>query len=132
MLPLHPTGFAEPIQFRQTQKRASKGSFSNNMLLLCGVDADGLLTQMAGLETDYTIDLGEQSVILADTDVFAGMEVSAALTNQDIPGQHCLTICLLGSKTLAFAVSAVTGGTHSLFMGKKLQIHRKHSLYLPV
>ena len=76
---------------------------------LLSVDANGLLPQMTGLETDHAVDLGKQGIVLADPDVDAGMEVGAPLAHEDVPRQHGLTVCLLGSKTLAFAVSAVTG-----------------------
>ena len=102
------------------------------LLLFRSVDANGLLPQMTGLELDHAVDLGKQGIVLADPNVDAGMEVGAPLAHEDVPRQHGLAVCLLGSKTLAFAVSAVTGRAHALLMREQLQIHRKHSSYLPV
>ena len=81
---------------------------------------------MLGLETDYAVDLGEKGIILADTDVGAGMEVSAALANEDVAREDKLTVSTLGPQTLGFAFTTVAGATNALFMCKKLKIEFEH------
>ena len=99
---------------------------------LVGVDADGLLARVAGLEADDAVDLGEQRIILADADVGAGMEVRTALANKNVAREDELTVRALRPETLALAVSAVTGRTDAFFMCEQLQIHLKHDLNLLV
>ena len=72
------------------------------------------------LEAQDTIDLGEQSVVGADAHVGAGMDMSAALANQNVAGEHELTVSALGAKALGLRVTAVLGGAHTFFMGEEL------------
>ena len=95
-------------------------------LLLNGVNADLLLVTAETLETNDAAGLGEQGVILADAYIEAGMDVGAALANKNVAGQYKLTIRTLGSKTLAFAVTAVAGGAHTFFMSEQLKIKFHH------
>ena len=81
---------------------------------------------MLGLETDNAVDLGVKGIILADTDIGAGMEVSAALTHEDVAREDKLTVSTLGPQTLGFAFTTVAGATNALFMCKKLQIEPEH------
>ena len=78
---------------------------------------------MLGFKADYAVNLSEQSIVLADTNVVAGMKVSAPLPYQNVAGQNELPVSPLGSKTLRLAVSSVTLAANALFMSKKLQIH---------
>ena len=87
---------------------------------------------MTDFETNDTVDLCEQRVILADADVGAGMEVRSALANKNVAREDELTVCTLRSETLGFAVSAVTGRTDAFLMCEQLQIHLKHDLNLLV
>lgn len=50
----------------------------------------------------------EQRVILATTDVLAGMEVRAALANEDLARVDNLTGKTLAAKTLRVGIAAVT------------------------
>lgn len=51
---------------------------------------------MLRLETDDAVDLCIKGIILTDTDVGAGMEMSAALPDEDIAGEDKLTVSTLG------------------------------------
>ena len=75
-------------------------------------------------------DRGEQGVIAALAHVDAGVDVRAALADQDIAGQHELTVGALDAQTLGLGITAVAGGTHALFMGEKLQTYFQHVLHL--
>ena len=91
-----------------------------------GVNADAPLAAMLRLKTKNAVNLCKQSVILADTDVVAGMEVSAALPDEDVARKNELTVRTLGPETLGFAVTTVAGTADALFMSKKLQIDPEH------
>ena len=65
---------------------------------------------------DGTVDEREQRVILAATNVVAGVDVGAALTNENRARRHSLTAKALAAKALAAGVTAVTGGTKSFFV----------------
>ena len=93
---------------------------------LLGVDADAPLAAMLRFKTKDAVDLCEQSVVLTDADVVAGMEMGAALPDKDVAGEYELTIGTLGPETLGFAVTAVAGTADALFMCKKLQIDPEH------
>ena len=81
---------------------------------------------MLGLETDDTVYLCKESVILAQAYVGAGMEVGTALANQNVAGEDELTISALGAETLGFAVTTVAGGAYALLMSKELQVDVHH------
>jgi hypothetical protein len=54
------------------------------------------------------------------------MNVGSSLTNDDIAGDHRLTVSGLYAKTLGFAVTAVLGRTDTFFMSEKLQAKTNH------
>ena len=89
--------------------------------------ATGLLLAQA-LETDNAVNQSEQGIVAADAAVGAGMNMSAALTVQDVARQNELTVRALRAKALRLAVAAVVGRTGALLMSEELKIHRKHLL----
>ena len=91
------------------------------VLLLGGVNRNLLTILAQTLEADNTVGLGKQRVIAADTDVGAGVDVGAALADQDVAGEDELTISALGTKALGLGITAVLGGAHTFFMGEELQ-----------
>ena len=91
------------------------------VLLLGGVNRNLLTILAQTLEADNTVGLGKQRVIAADANVGAGVDVGAALADQDVAGQNELTISALGAKALRLGITAVLGGAHTFFMGKELQ-----------
>lgn len=70
----------------------------------------------AARELDLALSEGEEGVVLATADVLAGVDVRAALTDDDLASLHELTIETLGAKALTTGVTAVTGGTKTFFM----------------
>ncbi len=94
--------------------------------------ADLLVKLALALEADDAVSLGEEGVILTDAHIQAGPDLGSALTHEDVAGQHKLTIGTLGPEALAFAVTAVTGGAHTFFMGEKLQIELQHDFFLHI
>lgn len=51
-------------------------------------------------ELDGSGDLGEKRVVLADPDIVAGVELGAALANDDVASRNQLTTETLHAKTL--------------------------------
>ncbi len=97
------------------------------VLLLGGVNRNLLTILAQTLEADNTVGLGKQRVIAADANVGAGVDVGAALADQDVAGQNELTISALGAKALGLGITAVLGGAHTFFMGKELQTNVQHN-----
>ena len=90
------------------------------------VNADALITAVLRLKTDDAVDLCIKGIILTDTDVGAGMEVSAALPYEDVAREDELTVSTLGPQTLGFAFTTVAGRADALLMCKKLKIEFEH------
>ncbi len=67
--------------------------------LLSGIHAEPA-SILAELSKRSTADLGEQSVVAADTDVDAGMDVGAALANKNVARENELTVGALGPRRL--------------------------------
>ena len=85
--------------------RAFVDRFLRDILFV--VNAYALETAVLRLETDDAVDLGVKGIILTDTDVGAGMEMSAALPDKDIAGENELTVSALGPKTLGLGLTTV-------------------------
>ena len=60
-----------------------------------------------GIELDATIGRGEQGVVLADTDIAAGMPLGAALARQNVAGDDDLAAKQLHAQALTAGVPAV-------------------------
>ena len=67
------------------------------------------LTLLAARELQRAIAQREQGVVLAAADVLAGMEVGAALADDDVAGLHSLAGELLHAQSLRVRVATVTG-----------------------
>src|SRR5687767_14908206 len=61
----------------------------------------------ASVEGNPAVRLGEQGMILADTDIGAGVELGAALADQNVAGDHDLLAELLHAQPLAGGIAAV-------------------------
>ena len=85
-----------------------------------GVNADLLLVLILALELDLAVNQSEESVILADTDIVAGMDSGAALSDNDIACNDGLTVSLLYAKALRLTVATVLSRTDTFFMCEKL------------
>ena len=72
------------------------------------------------LELNNTVNKCEESVIRADANVLTGMDLSAALSNNDVAGENRLTVCLLNAETLGLRITTVLGRTNALLVGEEL------------
>ena len=96
-------------------------------LLRDGLDDGDLLAVLAHpLELDAAVLQSEQRVVLADAHVGAGMDMGAALPDQDVAGQNELTVAPLDAQALGHGVTAVPGGTDALLMREELKSNMKH------
>ena len=103
--------------------------FQNQLLL----SVNGALTAILALalELDGTVNQSKQGVILADTNIGAGMDVGASLANQNVAGQNELTVCTLCTQALSLRVTAVLGGTAALVVSEKLNTNLQHGVTPP-
>ena len=60
-------------------------------------------------EDQMAVTLREQRVVLAATDVLAGMELRATLAHDDVASLYVLASKLLDAKSLCVGVTTVTG-----------------------
>jgi len=81
--------------------------------ILVGYDVD---QSVLLVELDLSGSQGEESEILAQTDVASGMIFGSALAEDDVSGQYGLATKFLYSEPLTVAVPAVFGSTLSFFM----------------
>ena len=88
--------------------------------LFSGVDGSLLPILAQTLKAQGAVHLGKQGIVSADAHVGAGMDLSSALSDEDIAGQDELTVCSFSSKTLRLTVAAVLGRTHTFFMSEIL------------
>ena len=59
---------------------------------------------------------GEQGVVLADAHVVTGVDVRAALTDENLAGLHGLAAVALGAETLGVGITAVAGRAEALLV----------------
>ena len=91
------------------------------MQLLSGVNRSLLTILAETLETEHAALLGVESIVRADTDVDARMDVGAALAHKNVAGENELTVSALGAKALGVRVAAVLRGAAALLVGEKLK-----------
>ena len=60
------------------------------------------------LKCNHAFDQGEQGIVLAATDVVAGVDLGAALTINDVTGLDALSAEFLAAETLSARISAVS------------------------
>ena len=100
--------------------------------LLSGLHDGNLLAILTQtLKLDAAVHLGEQGVIAADAHVDAGMDMGAALADQNVSGQHKLTVSPLHAQPLRLRVAAIPGGTHALLMREELERNLQHCFTPP-
>ena len=106
-------------------------SFIHRLVLLLSVNG-ALPTVLAhALKLDGAVNQGEQGIILADTNVGAGMDVGASLANQDVASQNELTVSTLAAQTLGLGITAVLGGTAALVVSEELNTNLQHCITPP-
>ena len=59
-------------------------------------------------KADLAVDKGEQGVVAAAAHVLARMDVGAALTHQNVAGQHELAVGALYAQALGLGIAAVS------------------------
>ena len=77
-------------------------------------NADAMLNAMRVL--NGTVDESKQGIILATTDIGAGVDVRTALTDEDSTGGYGLTGKALAAQTLTTGVAAVTRRAKTFFV----------------
>ena len=77
-----------------------------------------LLVSALPLETYYTIYQSKQGIVSSAADIYAGMDLGAALSVKDIAGQYELSVSSLGTQTLGLGIPAVLGGTYTFLMSE--------------
>jgi hypothetical protein len=89
-------------------------------LSLNSVNADLLLVAAHTLEADNTVDQSEQGIVGTTANTSTSVDVSAALTNQDVASGNGLTVSTLSAQTLRLGITAVLSGTYTLLMSEEL------------
>lgn len=82
-------------------------------LLACSDDVDDLAAALRA-ELHRTGGQREQRVVAATADVHAGVEVGAALTDDDLAGVDLLAAEALDAEALSVGITTVTGGACAL------------------
>jgi len=93
-----------------------KSPFSGAFIISLIVYADLFASAVLSLKADLTIDLGEQSIILADTNIVAGMEFGTTLANQNAACAYGLTVTAFEAQALRRGIATVFGTTACLFV----------------
>ena len=86
------------------------------------MDRSSLLVLAYALKAKDAVGQSIQGVIAADPYIEAGVDAGAALSVKDVAGLDKLAVSLLGAESLGVGITAVLGGSHSLFMGKELKV----------
>ena len=94
------------------------------------VNADLLSVFAQSFKADDAVDKREKGIVFADADVVAGVELGAALTDENIARKHFLPVRTLYAEAFRLAVAPVVGRAGSLFMSKQTAVSYTH-LTLP-
>ena len=84
--------------------------------LVLSVNRNFLAVAAHTLKADLAVNQGEQGIVAALAHVLTGVNVGATLTNQNVAGQHELTVGALDAQTLGLGIAAVLGRTYAFFM----------------
>ena len=104
----------------QTSVQGAPFASKNLFLLLDFVNRNLLAVTTHALEANDAGNLCKKSIVLADADIRARMDVSAALTNENVASRYNLTVCTLDAEALGLGITTVLGRTYALFMSEKL------------
>ena len=88
-----------------------------------------ILTQ--ALKLNSTVNQSKQGVVLADTNIGAGMDMGASLANQNVASQNKLTVSALAAQSLGLGITAVLGGTAALVVSEELNTNLQHFVTPP-
>ena len=114
--------------YSEKEKKQGVRTLANPLLFGYGTDEKALVSVYANLllvlglclKLDLTVDQSIDGMILTETNIVAGPDGSATLSDDDVAGDNGLTVCLLDTKSLGLTVAAVLGRTYTLFMSKEL------------
>jgi hypothetical protein len=106
---------AKPLQMKSA---LFLSSYRDNGALLAGL--------AESCKTDNTVSFCVQRVVAAAADILTRMDVSAALSVQNIASLNELSICSLRTKSLGFGIASVLRGTDTFLMREELKIHIQH------
>jgi hypothetical protein len=103
-----------PYLSKKIRRRAYWLAFQS---FVCGLSRNDVDNSAATFDTEFNGASGksEQGVILATANVHSGVEVGAALTNDDFACVYNLASVTLHAETLCVRVAAVTGRANTFF-----------------
>ena len=87
---------------------------------MSGINADFFAVTSYAFKFDFSVNQSEKGIIAADTNVFTGMDVGSALTNENVASQNSLSIGTFYAQSIGLGITAVLGRTSAFFMCKKL------------
>ena len=82
-------------------------------------------------ESYNTIGESEEGIVGTFANVYAGMDVSSALSDKDVASKDKLTVGSFRAKAFGFGITAVFSGAHTFFMGEELHTKSKHVIIPP-
>lgn len=87
-------------------------------LLRYGIHADLFLAFAHFLKAYDAVRQSEERIVASLADVRAGMDLRTSLANQNVAGEHALTIAAFRTETFCLAVTTVMGRTRTFFMSE--------------
>ena len=99
-------------------------------LLRSSVNAYLLSVAAYALKLHLAVNQRKQRVVGASADVVSGVDMSSALSYENVSREYKLSVCALNAETLGLGIASVLGRAHSLFMCEKLQINSNHRFFL--
>lgn len=88
--------------------------------LVSRVNADLLSVTTYALKLYLAVNEREQGIVGASAHIVSGVNVSAALSYENVAREDELTVSALNAKSLGLGIASILGGTHSLFMSEIL------------
>lgn len=82
------------------------------------INADLLFISAETLVFHHAVFEREERIVPADADVATGVDLRAALTDEDAARKHGLTVLTLYAEAFRVGVSSVVRGTGTLFMSE--------------
>ena len=102
------------------EKKKPRSSVRSLQSLFGLVNGDLLAVLPQPLKTDCTAGGGKEGIITAAAHVHAGVDMGAALTDEDVARLDELAVRPLGTKTLGFGIAAVLSGAAALLVSEEL------------
>jgi hypothetical protein len=82
------------------------------------INADAFLTvtAMHPLKHDNPFNFGEDCVVLAQANIYTGMEMGSTLANNDVTRDHIFAAEALNAEALCVTITSVFGGAATFFV----------------